>query len=274
MEIAEKLRLLRKRRSLTKKDLAQKAGISGYYATKLEEGTSKPSLEVVKKLADALGVGVEFFARSVLDDFDVINFGGVPLRMVSLEDISPAGTRNGSEWELKAPSLSCLKSNVLDDIVKAEGWGVNLTAESAVHLARIVSKLVAKNQVEAIVSLSPGATVVAGALSAVLYEKKKTQITSIVTPGRARGKQLFREGDFEPGQRVMLLEEVARRVDDLVHVADEVRGQGAKIVAGIAIIDLFKPEEREQIKHVLPDYKFVFSADDMASALEARRSER
>ena len=53
---AERLRELRRTRGLTQVALSQKAGIPPSYLSKLEAGGSAPGIDLVGRLADALGV--------------------------------------------------------------------------------------------------------------------------------------------------------------------------------------------------------------------------
>lgn len=271
METGEKLRLLRKNHGLSKKDVGKQAGISGYYVGKLEEGKSKPSIEVASKLAKTLGVNLEYIARGVLDDFDIINIDGVPLRMIGLEKIKSDGRQKSSEWDLKAPSVGHLKTAEMEGIVKKRNWSINLTGESTVYLARTISKLISKKEIDAIVALSPRTGVVAGALSAVLYEKRETQITSIIIVENDKEKLFFTGGPLRSRAKVVLIDEVTKRTDRFVKVVDEIRSRGCEIIAVIAIIDLLEPKDRKHILSVLPEYKFVFSAGDIGSVLESNK---
>ena len=53
-----KLRRLRQARKLSQSALAKQAGITGTYVAKLERGGSDPTIGVLKRLANALGVPV------------------------------------------------------------------------------------------------------------------------------------------------------------------------------------------------------------------------
>ncbi len=56
------VKILRKHRGLTQKDLAKKAGISRPYLTEIETGKKDGSLRAMKALAEALGVNVGVLA--------------------------------------------------------------------------------------------------------------------------------------------------------------------------------------------------------------------
>jgi transcriptional regulator with XRE-family HTH domain len=53
-----KLKQLRKRKKLSQYALAKEAGVSREYIRKLEAGESDPTVGMLQKLADALGVKV------------------------------------------------------------------------------------------------------------------------------------------------------------------------------------------------------------------------
>lgn len=59
MELGAKIKKLRKGKKLTQGELAEKAGISGNHLSRLERGVFQPSIEVVKRLAQALDVNVD-----------------------------------------------------------------------------------------------------------------------------------------------------------------------------------------------------------------------
>ena len=59
MELGAKIKKLRKGKKLTQGELAEKAGISGNHLSRLERGVFQPSIDVVKRLAQALDVNVD-----------------------------------------------------------------------------------------------------------------------------------------------------------------------------------------------------------------------
>jgi len=66
-EIRDMIIALRHESHLTQKELAAKCGITQANISNLEKGTSKPTIESLKKIADALGMRlvVEFVGREV-----------------------------------------------------------------------------------------------------------------------------------------------------------------------------------------------------------------
>lgn len=73
--------MARKRRQLTKKDLAEKAGITALTLTRLESGdTSEPVEETVNALARTLNFPFEFF---YLDDCEELETDAVSFRSLS-----------------------------------------------------------------------------------------------------------------------------------------------------------------------------------------------
>jgi transcriptional regulator with XRE-family HTH domain/orotate phosphoribosyltransferase len=274
MELGEKLRLIRKRRRLSKQALAKSAGISAYYVKKLEEAESKPSLEVVAKLANALGVGLEYFARDILADLDIIRLGGMSLQQTGADVLAPVSRAPRSDWELGAPSLPTLKRKAAHELVSHEGCGIEPTGEGAVCLARIISRLIAKRQVEAVVSLTHCAAVVAGALSAILYEKQDTQIISAIPASLHKGDLILPKGRLKLGLRVLLLAEVLDQPDPLLKAASQISSLGAEAIGAIAIIDMLTSKQRQRLNKCLPWYRCVFSAEDIASCLRKDMRER
>ena len=66
-EIRDMIIQLRRDSHMTQKELAAKCGITQANISNLEKGTSKPTIESLKKIADALGMRliVEFVGREV-----------------------------------------------------------------------------------------------------------------------------------------------------------------------------------------------------------------
>ncbi len=66
-EIREMLVYLRHENHMTQKELAAKCGITQANISNLEKGTSKPTIDSLKKIADAMGMRlvVEFVGREV-----------------------------------------------------------------------------------------------------------------------------------------------------------------------------------------------------------------
>ena len=62
MDIKEKfglrLKALRKEKGLSQEELAERSGLNRPYISGIEQGKRNVSLEVMEKLADALGVGI------------------------------------------------------------------------------------------------------------------------------------------------------------------------------------------------------------------------
>lgn len=66
----QRLSVARKRRQLTCKTLAEKAGISAVHLTRLEKGESNPDDETVRKLAAALYYPFEFFYKDIMEEVE------------------------------------------------------------------------------------------------------------------------------------------------------------------------------------------------------------
>lgn len=67
MDIKEKfgnrLKSLRKEKALSQEELALKSGLNRPYISGIEQGKRNVSLEVMEKLAEALGLGMEELVR-------------------------------------------------------------------------------------------------------------------------------------------------------------------------------------------------------------------
>ncbi len=57
--VGQRLKRLREKQALSQRDLAR-PGVSSAYVSRIEDGSRQPSVKVLRKLADALGVSVEY----------------------------------------------------------------------------------------------------------------------------------------------------------------------------------------------------------------------
>ncbi len=60
MELGEKIKALRKRHRLSQEELAAQVEINPTHLSRLENGRYQPSVEVLRKLAEALKVSVDY----------------------------------------------------------------------------------------------------------------------------------------------------------------------------------------------------------------------
>ena len=67
-EIRKAIIMLRKEQHMTQKELAEKTGLTQANVSNLEKGTSKPTIDSLKKIADATGTRliIEFAEQEVL----------------------------------------------------------------------------------------------------------------------------------------------------------------------------------------------------------------
>lgn len=65
---AERLRLLRKQKNWSQTELAQRVGVHYNHLGRFERGSSRPSADTLKKLADALGVSTDYLIEGDIED--------------------------------------------------------------------------------------------------------------------------------------------------------------------------------------------------------------
>jgi len=68
MKIQDKIKKLRKNKGLGQKQLAEIVGINTTHLSRLETGRYLPSIEVLKKLADALQVSTDYLLSDTDED--------------------------------------------------------------------------------------------------------------------------------------------------------------------------------------------------------------
>lgn len=69
--IGARLKQLRHKNKYSLRRLAKTAGISHSYICDIEHGRSEPSLETLRKIANALNVKAEFFLSDMVADDDL-----------------------------------------------------------------------------------------------------------------------------------------------------------------------------------------------------------
>ncbi len=62
--LGRKIRILRRKRELTQQELSYRTGISAPHISSIERGMRHPSLEYAIRIAEALGVNIDYFAES------------------------------------------------------------------------------------------------------------------------------------------------------------------------------------------------------------------
>lgn len=144
----ERLALARRRRGLTKKQLADTAGVTTRALTAFENGEYPPSDDTLGALAEGLSFPVEFFVGEPLEDLDEsgVSFRSMK-RMTAAQKHSAlaAGTFAmeidrwiSARFSLPAPDVPDLRGQTAEtaaSILRRE-WGLgNYSIKSMVHLA-------------------------------------------------------------------------------------------------------------------------------------------
>ena len=90
MKLGKKIRQFRKKSGMTQKDLADMLGIASAHLGRLELGHYKPSIEIVKKLADIFQVTTDYLLDDKTDDFKEVSIedGSFAERMRLLNALS------------------------------------------------------------------------------------------------------------------------------------------------------------------------------------------
>lgn len=71
MTFAENLKLIRKKRGFTQKEIAERLGVSQPNYAQYENGKRKPKVETIRRIADALGVNIAVISENPFDDPEI-----------------------------------------------------------------------------------------------------------------------------------------------------------------------------------------------------------
>lgn len=98
---ARRLQALRKRKDWSQPELGKAIGTSGAIIGRYERGEMTPSIEVARKLADALGVTLDYLVAEE-EQPDTLQNKGMPERWQVLETLAP-GDRERILFVLDSP---------------------------------------------------------------------------------------------------------------------------------------------------------------------------
>ncbi len=99
-EIGKRIRRLRKAQGLTMKELADKAGFSQGYISKLENSESAPPISTLIRLAQALNVDINAFFGEQQDQATISL-----VKRDERRELAREGTRFGYSYEMLAPAF-------------------------------------------------------------------------------------------------------------------------------------------------------------------------
>jgi transcriptional regulator with XRE-family HTH domain len=92
LDIGQKIKMIRKARGLSQRELASRAGLTNGTISLIEKNKSSPSVASLKRLLDAVPISLsEFFS-----DFEVEDRAKIFFRADEFTEIAPQGHANGS----------------------------------------------------------------------------------------------------------------------------------------------------------------------------------
>jgi len=71
MELHSKIKQLRKEKGLSQQEFADKMGLHISYVSRLENGHSQPSIEVLKKLTEVFEVSADYLLNGAADSYNI-----------------------------------------------------------------------------------------------------------------------------------------------------------------------------------------------------------
>lgn len=133
----KRLELARKRRKLTGKALAERAGLTDVTISRLGTASNEPSIDTVKKLADALSYPIEFFYDGEYETIPVetVSFRSMKKMTAKFRDAAISGGEIGlilcdwadKEFNLPTPDLLDLSKETDPEIAATllrQHWGL------------------------------------------------------------------------------------------------------------------------------------------------------
>jgi len=108
MLFGEKLKQLRNRLELSQPELAESAGIEQSYLSKLENGRSLPSPEVLNKLVQALAVSLDELLDGIDEKDEIEKLSAIPQIATHIQVTQIAQQRVRSRWLFTSLALMCI----------------------------------------------------------------------------------------------------------------------------------------------------------------------
>lgn len=65
LQLGMRIKYLRKRRNLSQEDLALEAGVNKNYLSDLERGQRNPTLKILEKISNALGISISELTKGL-----------------------------------------------------------------------------------------------------------------------------------------------------------------------------------------------------------------
>ncbi|MDK0862840.1 helix-turn-helix transcriptional regulator [Clostridium perfringens] len=111
--VGENLRRIREEKKLSRRELAEKSGLSQSYIVQIEKGTKNPTLEVLKSLANSLNVRVEHLTEN--ENTDEIKTFGTELDKLCEEMGIDVSTLDEEDIELITGKILVLMNKLLKE---------------------------------------------------------------------------------------------------------------------------------------------------------------
>jgi len=87
MDIGKKIMLLRKEKNWSQNDMAQKVGVSREIISKYEKEDVIPSVEVARKIAEALGVSLDYLVGSNVNNDQILKDNNMIRRLMEINEL-------------------------------------------------------------------------------------------------------------------------------------------------------------------------------------------
>ncbi len=127
----------------------------------------------------------------------------------------------------------------------------------------ILEKVIAE-EIDAVGGLLLGAFPVAFAVSdAAAREGRKISAFAVRKEAKGHGLKKFLEGDVEPGQRVLVVEDVVTSGKSTILAIERCRAQGLEVVSAVSMVDRQEEEGRENIEKTQTSFDAILTIDDL-----------
>lgn len=103
LEVARRLRLIRKSKAISQREMAKKAGVGSGTISQIESGSTQPSVALLKKILAGVDVNLGFFFSFELKDDDSFYFPKEEMRNLGAHGVSyllVAGERRNRKLQM------------------------------------------------------------------------------------------------------------------------------------------------------------------------------
>ncbi|MFZ5451041.1 MAG: orotate phosphoribosyltransferase [Thermodesulfobacteriota bacterium] len=131
-------------------------------------------------------------------------------------------------------------------------------------IGEIVYDKIKNLRIEGVGGLTMGADPIAISTSLISSQKGKgIKSFSIRKAAKGHGTAKRIEGEMQPGERVVIVDDVITSGNSVIEAIKAARDYGLKVIKVIILVDREEQEGKQQIEKLVPDVEAIFTVSDL-----------